>query len=132
LIIFDDLFRLSLHGRCICLLDRHELLIPQSRSIIIAQHRAHASVEVKPDITRHCLWARVILSDFEDKSHYYFPNLNVSGKNLVRKQFRHQLDFFNLQTAKKSQLIDRAASRKLRFKLAEMNLIDVCIMKQKK
>src|SRR6218665_3234395 len=55
------------------------------------------------------------------KSQYYFPN--VSGKNWVREQFCHQLDFFDLQTGKKLQLIDRAACR-LQFKLAEMNLID--------
>jgi len=44
-----------------------------------------------------------ILSDFEDKSQYYFPNLNVSGKNWVRlrEQFCHQLDFFDLQIANK-------------------------------
>ena len=40
-----------------------------------------------------------------------------------REQFCHQLDFFDLQTAKKLQLIDSAACR-LQFKLAEMNLID--------
>jgi len=37
-----------------------------------------------------------ILSDFEDKSHYYFPNLNVSCKNWVSEQFFHQLNFFDL------------------------------------
>jgi len=111
-IIFDDLLRLSLHGRCLSLLDRHDLLVPQSRTSIIARHRAL------------CLcwsWARYtlffepfsILSDFEDKSQYYFPNVNVgiSGKNLVREQFCHQLDFFGLQTAKKLQLINSAACR---------------------
>jgi len=28
-----------------------------------------------------------IFSDLEDKSQYYFPNLNVSGINWVREQF---------------------------------------------
>src|SRR6218665_896015 len=41
----------------------------------------------------------------------------------VREQFCHQLDFFDLQAVKKLQLIDIAACR-VRFKLAEMNLID--------
>ena len=48
-IIFDDLFRLFLHGCSLSLLDRHDLLFPQSWTTIIAQHRAHAPVEVKPD-----------------------------------------------------------------------------------
>src|SRR6218665_1068702 len=43
------LFQLSLHGRSLRSLDRHDLLFPQSRTTIIAQHRAYASVEVKPD-----------------------------------------------------------------------------------
>ena len=75
-----------------------------------------------------------ILSDFDDKSQYYFPNLNVSGKNRVREQCCHQLDFFDVQTAKMLglNLFDSAACRKLRFKLAEMNLIDFCNMKEKK
>src|SRR6218665_704017 len=55
------------------------------------------------------------------KAQYYFPNLNVSGNNWVREQLCHQLDFFYLQTAKKLQLTDCAACRKLRFKLAETN-----------
>jgi len=42
-----------------------------------------------------------VLYDFEDKSQYYFTNLNVSGKSWVREQFCHQLDFFDLLTAKK-------------------------------
>src|SRR6218665_2874090 len=63
-----------------------------------------------------------ILSDFKDKSQYYFPNLDVSGRYWVREQFCHQLDFFDLQIAKKVQLIDSAACR-LRFKLPEMNSI---------
>src|SRR6218665_1030816 len=49
-----------------------------------------------------------ILSDFKDKSQYYFPNLNVYGKNCVREQFCHQLDFFDLQTAKKSLTVQLA------------------------
>src|SRR6218665_2263096 len=48
-IIFDDLFRLFLHGRFLSLLDRHDLLFRQSRTTIIAQHRAYAPVEVEPD-----------------------------------------------------------------------------------
>src|SRR6218665_2274237 len=67
----------------------------------------------------------LILSYFESKAQYYFPNLNVSGKNWAGEQFCHQLDFFYLQTAKKLQLIDSAACRTLRFKLAETNLIDL-------
>jgi len=46
-IIFDDLFRLSLHGRSLSSLNRKDLF-PQSRTTIIAQHRAYASVEVEP------------------------------------------------------------------------------------
>jgi len=63
-------------------------------------------------------------------SQFYFPNLNIS----VREQFCHQLNFFDLgyRHAKKLQLIDSAACRKLRLKLAEMNLIDFCIKKEKK
>jgi len=45
--------------------------------------------------------------------------------------YRHKKPCFNLQAAKKLQLIDSAACRKLRFKLAEMNFIDFCIMKEK-
>ena len=45
------------------------------------------------------------------------------AKNWVREQFCHQLDFFDLQIVKKLQLIYIAACR-LRFKLAETNLID--------
>src|SRR6218665_2478202 len=82
----------------------------------------YVSVEVKPDYYKTLFFALSVLSDFEDKSEYYFPNLNVSGKNWVREQFCHQLDFFYLQTVKKLQLIDIAACR-LRFKLAETNLI---------
>jgi len=52
-----------------------------------------------------------ILSDFEDKSQYYSQNLNVSGKNWVREQFCHQLDFFDLQTDKKLQLIDSSLQK---------------------
>jgi len=63
---------------------------------------------------------------------YYFLNLNVSDENWVREQFCHQLDFFDLQTVKKLQLIDSAACRKLRFNLAKTNLIEFCIMKDKK
>src|SRR6218665_2953398 len=75
-------------------------------------------------ITRHCFFYPLsILSDFKDKSQYYFPNFDVSGRYWVREQFCHQLDFFYLQIAKKLQLIDSAACR-LRFKLAEMNSID--------
>src|SRR6218665_2019668 len=48
-IIFYGQFRLSLHGRSLRSLYRHDLLFPQSRTTIIAQHRAYASVEVKPD-----------------------------------------------------------------------------------
>ena len=83
MIIFDNLFLLSLHGHCLCSLDLPDLLVPQSQSsiiIIIVQHGAYASVEVEPGITRHCFDPVSILSDFIDKSHYYFPNLNVSGK----------------------------------------------------
>ena len=58
-IIFDNLFPLSLHGRCLSSLDRQDLLVPQSRTTIIAQHRAYASVKVEPDITRHCFWSFV-------------------------------------------------------------------------
>jgi len=47
-----------------------------------------------------------ILSDFEEKSQYYFLNLNVSGKNWVREQFCHQLDFFDLQTANRLQFAE--------------------------
>ena len=64
-----------------------------------------------------------ILSDFKDKSQYYFANLNVSSRYWIIEQFCHKLDFFDLQIAKKLQLIDSAACR-LRFKLAEMNSID--------
>jgi len=35
-----------------------------------------------------------ILSDFEDKAEYYFPNLNISGKNWVN--FVNQQDLFYL------------------------------------
>ena len=52
--LFDALFRLSLHGRCLSSLDRYDL-VPQSRITITAQHRAYASIEVEPDITRRCL-----------------------------------------------------------------------------
>src|SRR6218665_885651 len=62
------------------------------------------------------------------KSQFYLSNLNVSA----REQFCQKLDFFDLQTANKLQPIDSAACRKLRFKLAEMNLIDFCILKEKK
>ena len=117
-IIFYGLFRLSLHGRSLRSLYRHDFLFSQSRTTIIAQHRVYASVEVKPDY-----YTTLFLSDFKDKSQYYFPNLNVSGKKLIREQFCHQLDFFDLQTVKELQLIDIAACR-LRFKLAETNLMD--------
>jgi len=43
------LFRLSLHGRSLSSLDHHDLRFTQSQTTIIAQHRAYASVEVKPD-----------------------------------------------------------------------------------
>jgi len=79
------MFWLSLQGRYLCLLDRHDLLVPHSRTTIIAQHCAYASVEVEPDITRHCFEPLSILSDFEDKSQYYFPDLNVSGKIWIRE-----------------------------------------------
>ena len=58
-IIFDALFRLSLHGRCLSSFDRHELLVLQSRSTIIAQHRPYAAFKVQQDMTRHCFWATV-------------------------------------------------------------------------
>jgi len=58
-IIFDALFRLSLHGHCLSSLDRHALRVLQSRTTIIAQHRAHASFKVESDITRRCFWAFV-------------------------------------------------------------------------
>src|SRR6218665_506536 len=78
-----------------------------------------------------------ILSDFKDRSQYYFPNLNVSGRYWIREQFCHQLDFFDLQTVKKLQLIDSAA-RRLRFKLTEMNsthfytqnIVDIIIVRE--
>jgi len=38
-----------MHGRPLSSLDRHDILFTQSRTTIIAQHRAYASVEVKPD-----------------------------------------------------------------------------------
>jgi len=47
---------------------RHVLLVPQSRTTIIAQHRAYASVKVEPDITRHCFEPLSNLSDFEGNS----------------------------------------------------------------
>ena len=53
-IIFDDLFRLSLYGRCLCSLHRHDLLL-KLWTIIIAQHWAYASAEVEPDIAEHFL-----------------------------------------------------------------------------
>ena len=81
-------------------------------------------------IKRHCFEPLGILSDFEDKSKYYFPNLDVSGRLWVREQFCRQLEFFDLQIAKKLQLIDSAACR-LQFKLAEMNLIDFCTTRKK-
>jgi len=58
-----------------------------------------------------------MLSDFKDKSQYYFPNLDVSSKT------GSESNFFDLHTAKKLQLIDSAACR-LRFKLAEMKLTE--------
>src|SRR6218665_688243 len=48
-IIFDNLFRLFLHGRSLSWLDHHDLLFPQSRTTIIAQHRAYAPADVEPD-----------------------------------------------------------------------------------
>jgi len=53
-IIFDDLFGLSLYGPYLSSLDRHDLL-PKSWTAIIAQHWAYAFVEVEPDITGHFL-----------------------------------------------------------------------------
>src|SRR6218665_3837541 len=54
-------------------------------------------------------------------SQYYFTNLNTCGKKLARDHFFQQQDFFYLQTSKKLQLIDRAACRKLLFKLSARN-----------
>src|SRR6218665_3608354 len=83
----------------------------------------YVSFEVKPDYYT-TLFLSLCQFYLISKSQYYmyFPNLDVSGKNWVREQFCNQQDFFELQTAK-SQLIDSAACR-LRFKLAEMNLIE--------
>jgi len=46
-------------GRCPCLLDRHVLLVPQTRTAIplLRKQRVYPSAEVEPDITRLCLWA---------------------------------------------------------------------------
>src|SRR6218665_1922287 len=72
-IIFYGLFRLALHGRSLRSLYRHDLLFPQSRTTIIAQHRAYASV--KPRLLHDIVFEPLsILSDFKDKSQYYFPN----------------------------------------------------------
>jgi len=90
-ITFDYIFRLSLHGGCLDLLV-HQSQLPNIEPIPLLKlsEKLHAIFE-----------PLLILSDFEDKSQYYFPNLNVSGKNWVREQFCHQLDFFYLQTVKK-------------------------------
>jgi len=52
--IFDDLFWLSLYGRCLSSLDRHDLL-PKLWTTIIIQHWGYASVDVEPDIAGHFL-----------------------------------------------------------------------------
>jgi len=68
-IVFDDLFRLSLHGGCLSTLDRHDL-VPQSRTTIIVQHRAYSShVEVETDIAHLCFWAFVNFIWFRRQSH---------------------------------------------------------------
>ena len=54
-IIFFDLFRPSLYGRCLSSLDHHDLLLTKTWTTIIAQHWAYAYVEVEPDITKHFL-----------------------------------------------------------------------------
>jgi len=68
-IIFDALFLLSLHGRCLSSLDRHDLLVPQSRTTIIAHHRAYTSAEVETDIAQLCFWAFVNFIWFRRQSH---------------------------------------------------------------
>ena len=129
MIILDDLFQLSLHGRCLNSLDHHDLLVPNHGPLQLPNIVLLTLLKLSQILHDIVFEPLSILSDFEDKSQYYFPNINVSGKNLVREQFCHQLDFFDLQTVKKLQLIDSAACRKLRLKLAKMKLIDFCIIK---
>jgi len=131
-IIFDNLFPLSLHGRCLSSLDRQDLLVPQSRTTIIAQHRAYASVKVEPDITRHCFWSFVnFIIWFRRQVTILFPIFKcLWQKTGSESNFVANWISLTLQTAKKLQLI--GSHRKLRFKLPEMNLIDSCIMKEKK
>ena len=73
-IIFDDLFRLFLHGCSLSLLDRHDLLFPQSRTTIIAQHRALIPLlKLSQIITRHCFWSFVNFIWFQRKVTVLFP-----------------------------------------------------------
>ena len=70
MMIFDDLFRLSLRGRCLSSLDHHNLLVLQSRTTIIAQHWVYASVEVEPDRPYYrTFWAFVFFYLISNTSH---------------------------------------------------------------
>jgi len=104
--IFDDLFRLSQHCRCLCSLDRHDLLVTQSRTTIIIL----PNIVLMPLLKLSQILGPIhnivceplsILSDLEDKSQYYFQSSNVCWKNWAKDQFCHQVDFYYLQSAKK-------------------------------
>ena len=119
MIIFDDLFRMFLHGRSLSSLDRHDLLFPQSRTTIIAQNSClclcWSWTRLLHDIASDPLSS---LSDFKDKSQYYFQNLDVSGRHWLGQRAILPPAGFLWPT----DCMRR--SYRLRFKLAEMNSID--------
>ena len=123
-IIFYDLLRLFLHGRSLSSLDRQDLLFPQSRTTTIVHHRAFDTVEVELDITRHCFWPFVNFILFRRQVTILFPKYKCLWQKLGQREILSPTGFLW-----PTQLIDSAAWRKLRFKLAKIKLIDFCIIK---